>query len=215
MKRAKWLRWLGLLCLASAIAFVTVIPSQLLQGYDSGYQHVVSSDETANPYQTPDTSGEDADSVRINLPTDYQQQFLPYVTVDCPNSGTVRKMYANATAIEGLQTSETVPNGTVLVMETYSAQLGTDGRLIPAQLNNVFVREKRDGWQVNEDSGQWRSAWYSPTGRLVSSSQASCISCHTMVRDRDYLFTLPALLKAAKTNQTQYQETEFGTSVCR
>ena len=114
-------------------------------------------------------------------------------------------MYVNPSALDALTTSDTVPSSTVIVMETHSARQGSDGRLVPTRLNNVFIREKRSGWRVNTDSGEWKSAWYSPSGNLVSSSQGSCISCHTMVRDRDYLFTLPALLTAAETRQLQYQ----------
>ena len=127
----------------------------------------------------------------------------------------VRKMYVNRSALDTLKTSETVPSGAVIVMETHSARQGGDGRLTATRLNNVFIREKRSGWQVDPDSGEWQSAWYSPSGRLVSNSQGACISCHTMVRDRDYLFTLPALLTAARTQQLQHQQTEFGASMCR
>ena len=155
------------------------------------------------------------DSFRVKFPVKYREEFMHYVTVNCSNSHIVRQMYVNLSTVEAIQTSDTVPSGTVLVMETYAAQPGRDDRLTPTQLNNVFVREKRDDWRVNDNSGEWRSAWYSPEGALVSSSQSSCIGCHARVRDRDYLFTLPALLTAVKTNQRQSQETEFGTSVCR
>lgn len=151
----------------------------------------------------------------VNFPTNYQTKFFQYATVACPKSQIVRKMYVNPEVIDAIATTGTVPSDTIITMETHSAKIGGDGRLIPNQLNNVFVRKKKTGWRVSNDSGEWQSAWYSPSGNLVSSSQGSCISCHTMVRDRDYLFTLPALLKAAKTNQMQYQKTEFGTSVCQ
>ena len=155
--------------------------------------------------------------LRVKFPSDYQKQFEQYVTVDCPNSRIVRKMYVSPTALETLRASDTrtIPSGTVLVMETHSARLSSDGHLTPTRLNNIFIREKRDGWRGNDNSGEWRSAWYSPDGALVSSNQSSCIGCHAMVRNRDYLFTLPALLTAASTGQKQHQETEFGTSVCR
>lgn len=151
----------------------------------------------------------------VNFPADYQTKFFEYATVDCPKSQIVRKMYVNREVIDEIATTKTAPSGTVIAMETHSARIGSDGRLMPYQLNNVFVREKKTGWRVSNDSGEWQSAWYGSSGNLVSSSQGSCISCHTMVRDRDYLFTLPALLKATNTGQMQYQKTEFGTSVCQ
>lgn len=68
-------------------------------------------------------------------------------------------------------------------METHSVEQGSEGRLTPTQINNIFVREKRSGWRVNQDSGEWKSAWYSPEGSLVSISQGSYIGCHTRVRE--------------------------------
>lgn len=223
MNRSKWLSWLLLLCISVvlAIALTGLTSSQFLQStrYE---QPALSTNDTLNPHQNP--YGEETDdgrsanaqsSRRVDFPANYRDQFIQYVTVDCPNSRIVRKMYVNPTALESLQADETVPSGTVIVMETHSAQQSSDGQLRPTRLNNVFIREKRTGWSVNEDSGEWRSAWYSPQGAMVSNRQSSCIGCHQMVRDRDYLFTLPALLTAAQTGQKQYQATEFGTSVCR
>ena len=207
MTRPRWISGLVLVLLSAvaAIALNSFTPSDSTIGY--GPASVDASGSSG--YVSSSSAGS------VQFPADYGQQFVQYATVDCPNSNIVRKMYVNRPSLEVLNTSETVPNGTVIVMETHSAQQGSDNRLTPTRLNNVFIREKRDGWRVNADSGDWRSAWYSPSGRLVSSSQGSCIGCHTMVRDRDYLFTLPALLTAAQTNQMQYQTTEFGTSVCR
>ncbi|MBW4662349.1 MAG: cytochrome P460 family protein [Drouetiella hepatica Uher 2000/2452] len=150
----------------------------------------------------------------VQFPSNYRQQFRHYATVDCPNSGVVRQMYIDRPSLESLKASEAVPSGTVIVMETHSARRGDGDRLVPTQLNNLFVREKRQGWNIS-NSGEWQSAWYSPSGSLVSDHQNSCIGCHIQVRDRDYLFTLPALQMAVRTGQPQYQETEFGTSVCR
>lgn len=201
MSRPKWVSWLILfvVSIGSAIALTYLTSSDALPGSDTEYTQTLSA----------------SDASPVQFPTDYKQQFVQYATVDCPNSSIVRQMYVNPSSLDALKTSETAPSGTVIVMETYSARRDEGDRLMPTRLNNVFIREKRSGWQVNADSGEWQSAWYSPSGTLVSSSQGSCIGCHTMVRERDYLFTLPALLAAANTEQLQHQETEFGTSVCR
>ena len=225
MNRPKWLTWLLLFCvaIAAAISLTQLAPYHKLYSSDTRYQQPASANDAASdPHPDPyadvvyeEVPGNTETSLRVEFPANYREQFVPYATVDCPNSRIVRQMYVNPKVLEALRTREIPPSGTVLVMETHSAQPSSDGRLMPTRLNNVFVREKRDGWRVNEDSGDWRSAWYSPGGSLVSSSQGSCIGCHTRVRDRDYLFTLPALLTAAQTRLLQHQETEFGTSVCR
>ncbi|MBW4554770.1 MAG: cytochrome P460 family protein [Trichormus sp. ATA11-4-KO1] len=151
----------------------------------------------------------------VQFPVNYQQKFMHYATVDCPNSRIVRQMYVNHDSLDVVATSEVVPSNTVIVMETYSANQSDQGNLTPTQLNNIFIREKRNGWNIDPHSGEWQSAWYSPSGSLVSDNQGSCIGCHTKVRERDYVFTLPALIAAAKTRQLQYQPTEFGSSVCQ
>ncbi|PSB13946.1 hypothetical protein C7B61_09990 [filamentous cyanobacterium CCP1] len=155
----------------------------------------------------------------VEFPENYRQQFMHYATVDCPNSRIVRQMYVNRDGLEAIATTETIPSGTAIVMETYSANQNGEGRLTSTHLNNIFIREKRTDWNTDPDRdpdrGEWQSAWYSPSGTLVSTQQSSCVSCHTMVRDRDFTFTRPALITAAKTGQLQRQSTEFGTSVCR
>ncbi|MFG6096242.1 cytochrome P460 family protein [Leptothoe sp. ISB3NOV94-8A] len=212
MARPRWISGLVLflMTVGVAISITHLSPSGISS--ESSVNHSLASDRvTPEVVYAPDST----DAASVRFPADYQQQFVQYAIVDCPNSNIIRQMYVNRPSLEALETSETVSSGTVIVMETHSARQGSNGHLTPTQLNNVFIRKKRSGWQVNADSGEWQSAWYSPSGRLVSSSQGSCIGCHTMVRDRDYLFTLPALLTAAKTQQVQHQITEFGTSVCR
>lgn len=171
-----------------------------------------------SPYRTlyPDSAAASPDTAAtVAFPADYRQRFIPYAIVDCPNSRMVRKMYVSPITLDALQAGEPAPSGTVIVMETHAARQSQHGRLQPTRINNVFIREKRSGWQVNARSSDWKSAWYSPDGRLVSGSQQSCIGCHHQVRDLDYLFTLPALQAAAESGEQQRQTTEFGTSVCR
>ena len=229
MARPKWLSGLALFLIsigvAIALAHLTFSGPRSQAGAEYGQTPPNSAmSDSATAQGTDYAPGlENSGTSSVQFPSDYQQQFIHYATVDCPNSRIVRQMYVNRPAFNSLKTSETVPSGTVLVMETHSARQDSGGRWMPTRLNNVFIREKRSGWRVNANSGEWRSAWYSPSGKLVSNRQGSCIGCHTMVRDshperrfqRDYLFTLPALLTAAQTETMQHQTTEFGTSVCR
>lgn len=216
----KWMAWLLLFAVSieSAIASAQIEPVSWALQHSNGHNRraEVAYEAQYSPGDRPPAAA--GESLRVEFPVDYRERFVHYVTVNCSDSHIVRQMYANPAAAEALRTSDTVPSGTVLVMETYSARTSGNGNLEPTRLNDIFIREKRNRWQASqagENSGAWRSAWYSPEGALVSSNQGSCIGCHAMVRDRDYLFTLPALVAAAATGQTQYQETEFGTSVCR
>lgn len=154
----------------------------------------------------------------LEFPSNYQQDFTHYASVTCPNSRIVRQIYANSLAINAATENNPLPDGSVIVMETHSAVADAVGKLKPTRLNNIFIREKRKNFGAehsqNMRNGNWKYAWYSPTGSLVSKSESSCLSCHTRVSDRDYVFTLPDLVTAAQTNELQSRQTEFGLSVC-
>ncbi|MDJ0633758.1 MAG: cytochrome P460 family protein [Xenococcaceae cyanobacterium MO_188.B29] len=157
-------------------------------------------------------------SESLEFPSNYEQDFVHYASVTCPNSRIVRQMYANPIAMNAARENNPLPNGSVIVMETHSAVADANGRLTPSHLNNVFIREKQSGFgqehSENLRNGNWKYAWFSPTGNLVSNRESSCLSCHTRVSDRDYVFTLPDLVTAAQTNQLQSRPTKFGLSVC-
>ncbi len=157
-------------------------------------------------------------SESLEFPSNYQQDFVHYASVTCPNSRIVRQIYANNLAVNAARENNPLPDGSVILMETHSAVADANDRLTPSRLNNVFIREKRSNFgqehSANLRNGDWKYAWYSPTGSLVSSSESSCLSCHTRVSDRDYVFTLPDLVTAAQTNKLQSRPTEFGLSVC-
>lgn len=130
----------------------------------------------------------------------------------------MRQIYANPLAVNAAKKNNPLPDGSIIVMETHSAIPDTNGQLKPSRLNNLFIREKRSNFgqehSANLRNGNWKYAWYSPTGNLVSNSESSCLSCHTRVGDRDYVFTLSDLVTAAQTNELQSRPTEFGLSVC-
>ena len=98
-------------------------------------------------------------------------------------------------------------------METHTARRDAN-KLSPVKLNNIFIRAKTDTSE-NNNSQNWQSRWFSPSGSLVSDNENSCRSCHNRVKNRDYMFTLPQLVNSAKTNRLQYGQTEFGLAVCR
>lgn len=201
MKRSKWI--------SGILLFVISVGAAIAFSYFTAYDYSpLTSDLGYSP--TPPSAAESP----VEFPSNYRAQFVHYATVDCPNSSVVRQMFIDRPSLESVRATQTVPSGAVIVMETHSARRDSSDRLVPTQLSNVFVREKRQGWNI-ANSGEWQSVWYSPSGSLVSDRQSSCVGCHLQVRDRDYLFTLPALLMAARTRQTQRQVTEFGTSVCR
>ncbi|NJL22701.1 MAG: cytochrome P460 family protein, partial [Leptolyngbyaceae cyanobacterium SM1_3_5] len=175
MKRSRWI--------TGILLFVSSVGVAIAFSYFTAYDYSPLASDLGYSPIPPSAAGS-----AVAFPSSYQQEFVHYATVDCPASGIVRQMYIDRPSLDGVRSTQTVPSGAVIVMETHSARREGGDRLVPTQLNNIFVREKRQGWNV-ENSGQWQSAWYSPSGSLVSDSQSSCVGCHLQVRDRDYLFT--------------------------
>ncbi|MEM9905749.1 MAG: cytochrome P460 family protein, partial [Cyanobacteria bacterium P01_D01_bin.44] len=138
MARPKWISGLVLFSMSVgvAIALTHLRSSDALPNLAAGYPHSSPTADTAIAQDleyTPSLETSEASSVQF--PAGYQQQFVHYATVDCPNSSIVRQMYVNRPALDTLKTSETVPSGTVIVMETHSARQGSHGRLTPTRLN--------------------------------------------------------------------------------
>ena len=133
-------------------------------------------------------------SKSLEFPSKYQQDFVHYAAIACPNNHILRQIYANSMAVNAARENNPLPDGSVIVMETHSAIADANGQLTPSRLNNIFIREKHSDFGTeypeNLRNGNWKYAWFSPTGSLVSGSETSCLSCHTKVRDRDYVFTL-------------------------
>ena len=191
------------LLLFSLSLFLSLAVTHVLRAGDVpdinlGYEQSISSSESSQSIQFPDN---------------YQKDFSHYATIECPNSGIVRQMYANSTAIAAAKAEQNLPEGSVIVMETHTARRDAN-KLSPVKLNNIFIRAKTDTSE-NNNSQNWQSRWFSPSGSLVSDNENSCRSCHNRVKNRDYMFTLPQLVNSAKTNRLQYGQTEFGLAVCR
>ena len=140
-----------------------------------------------------------------DIPSDYRKRFFHYTTVNRPD-GTFRQMYINPEALEAIRVDETLPNGTMIIMETYrNNRIG----------GTLFTREKQTGWGSDEVSeiaieirnGDWRYPSFAENDfRRLSADSTSCHACHIQAADRDYVFTMPDLIEAARTGSTQISE---------
>ena len=63
-------------------------------------------------------------SESLEFPSNYQKDFVHYASIACPNSQIVRQIYANSIAIDAAQENQSLPDGSVIVMETHSAIAG-------------------------------------------------------------------------------------------
>jgi hypothetical protein len=144
---------------------------------------------------------------KVELPADWRARFVVYNEIERPdrNPNQVRLMYANPEAIAATRAGQPIPRGTFLVMEDRVVErdaagkpiLDARGRMKPsAQIVNVSVMEKREGWGTEYPAalrnGEWEYAVYAPDGsKRAGVNTQACFQCHTARRGagRDYTFT--------------------------
>lgn len=141
---------------------------------------------------------------RVKLPEAYETGFVLYSQVDRPDRKRVRFMYVNPEAHASAKPGETLPEGTVLVMEDHEAvgadgnpALDKEGRLMPLDaLTGIFVMEKRAGFGAandlppEKDNGDWDYAAYKADGSANPEAKLeNCFACHMSRSSRDFTFT--------------------------
>lgn len=131
------------------------------------------------------------------LPVGYQNGPKFLSEVQRPDTKQVRELFINQV---GAKTSagQSFPNGTVMVMELYKAQLdgetlvtGPDGKLVKGDLAKVFVMEKGEGWgqemPENLRTGNWVFAAYGPDGKPLAEDFGKCRACHVPLAAKDFV----------------------------
>jgi hypothetical protein len=154
-----------------------------------------------------------AGTKNVALPSGYKTNSLRYATIDktSKRGPRVREIYANKKALKALKAGRSLPSGTVLVMEVYTAKTDAmknpvkdaKGRFVKSGLRGIFVMEKRDGWGAKYPTelrnGNWEYARFDKAGkRHKKLSMKSCMACHKSQAEEDFVFTFPALKKAAR-----------------
>lgn len=156
-----------------------------------------------------------ADTNKVQLPENYASHFVRYTSVDKPAGDRPAKMryfYVNKESLESAKAGDSLPVGTVLIMEDHKIRLSDSdeplldatGRFIPTdEITNIFVQEKGKGWgeEYADDvrNGEWEYAWFLPDGsRKADAKLDGCFSCHKSVAADDYNFTFSAFVKSIK-----------------
>ena len=147
----------------------------------------------------------------VTFPDSYKTTFTKYHTINFPATKQVRYYYANPAALAAAKADKTLPDGSVLFAEVYSAKLdadkkpvaGSDGFFVPDQLLFFTAMARDAGWGKdipemlrNED---WNYAAFSLAKEQRPVNQAECLACHKPLDTMSYTFTLKELTSVAKS----------------
>jgi cytochrome c553 len=147
----------------------------------------------------------------VSFPDDYRTKFVKYHTIDFPATRQVRHYWANEPALQAAKEGRSLPDGSVLFAEVWSAKLdadkkpvtGSDGFFVPDQLLFYTAMARDAGWGKdipemlrNED---WNYAVFTTAKQpRPGINQAECLACHKPLDKASYTFTLEQLASAAK-----------------
>jgi hypothetical protein len=148
----------------------------------------------------------------IAFPANYAKGVL-YQTVDRADLKQVRQLYASSqTAIDAAKAGKPLPDGTVLTMVQYAAELDdkgnpvkrADGRFVRTdKIVGYTVMEKRPDWgkDVPDEirNGDWQYQAFlpdrTPNAKAVL---ANCFKCHKPLDKQDFVFSWDGLRTPAK-----------------
>ncbi len=151
---------------------------------------------------------------RVRFPPDYKNRFTPYTTIDFPKKKQVRNYYANDEALKAAREGKPLPDGAVLFVEIFKAELddaktpvtGGDGLFVAEKLLAFTAMEKQSGWGKDIPdmlrNGDWNYAVFSADKALKTGvNQATCLACHKPLSDDSYVFSLTQLQEKARMQQ--------------
>ena len=147
---------------------------------------------------------------KIKFPENFAQGVL-YATVDRPDNKQFRELFVSTpAAIETAKKGEPLPDGTVLTLVQYRAQLdaaenpvkGPDGRFVKGDLFAFTVMEKRAGWgaDVPDDirNGDWLyQAFTADKKPNEKANLVACFQCHKPLDKQDFVFSYDRLKAAS------------------
>lgn len=148
-------------------------------------------------------------ATKVAFPEDYKQTFTKYYTKNFPPAKQVRYYYTNAAAATAAKAGKTLPDGSVLFVEIYSAKLdanknpitGADGFYVPDGLVRYTAMEREAGWgdDIPEllRNENWNYAIFTTAKQYQHGvNQAECLACHKPLSGVSYTFTLKQLSRA-------------------
>jgi len=147
----------------------------------------------------------------VSFPENYKTTFVRYHTINFPATRQVRHYFANDAALQAARAGRSLPDGSVLLAEVYSAKLGddkkpllgADGYFVPDQLVAYTAMARDAGWGKDIPdmlrNENWNYAVFTPARQLRPGvNQAECLACHKPLDKTSYTFTIDQITAAAK-----------------
>jgi cytochrome c553 len=139
---------------------------------------------------------------RVSFPENYKTAFTRYLVDNVAEDKQVKHYYANAAAVDAARTGQPLPDGSMIIVEIYSAKLdeskkpvvGADDYYVADQLRSYATMASGKGWgNLLPDAlrnGDWNYAVFSPKRALIKNvNQAECLACHLPAKETSYVFT--------------------------
>lgn len=133
-----------------------------------------------------------------------------YTTVDRADNKQFRELFVTPAAIAAAKKGEPLPDGTVITLVQYSAQLdpqgnpvkGADGRFVKGNLIGYTVMEKRAGWGAeypdNVRNGEWEYQAFTAEKKVNEKANlTACFNCHKPLDKQDFVFSYDRLKEFA------------------
>lgn len=138
----------------------------------------------------------------VVLPAGYPAGFTMYQTVNRPDIGQVRYLYANAVALAAARAGAPLPDGSLLVLEQHAAKMdadkkpiaGGDGFYQADRLLAYAVMQQGAGWgQAIPEmlrNGDWHYAVFNADKQQRAGvNQAECLACHKPLDKASFTFS--------------------------
>jgi plastocyanin len=156
-------------------------------------------------------SRSDAGPDKIAYPADFAKRLDLYTIADRYDVKQYRELFASKEALAAARAGRPLPDGSVLVLIQYKAQVdgqgnplkNDKGRFLKGDLLGYAVMEKRAGWGAEYPpdlrNGEWEYAAFSADGKLnEKANYKGCFQCHKPHEKQDFVISYPQMASAGQ-----------------
>src|SRR5215510_5310510 len=148
---------------------------------------------------------------KVAFPADYAKGVV-YMTLDRPENKQVREYVTSQAAVDAAKRGEPLPQGTVITVAQYAAQLDgqgnpvkdASGRFVKAgNIVGYTVMEKRAGWGAEYPEAQRNGEWEYQAFRAdktpnPNANLTACFNCHKPQATQDFVFSYQSMKTATR-----------------